>query len=141
MSPAYTLPAGTPDAVAACAKNLHVMLWQEMKEQCRAVRCVLYRKGLAYSRNDPVPEELRWARLTYSTAWFSAEGDRRFVTPYDHKAGRFKGPRLEIPPMFVTASPAECRRIARVILAGHAGARADAEILKLRSGLVHLDAA
>ncbi|MFE4834458.1 hypothetical protein ACFRAU_07230 [Arthrobacter sp. NPDC056691] len=133
--------AATSSPIEQAAWNLHVMLWQELKERIRAVFDVLYRKEMGYPAAAAVPAELRWARLSFSTAWFSSEGERRFMTPFNSMNGEFTGPRIEIPPAFVRASPLECRRPARRIIAEHFEAEKTAEIHRLRQELARLGAA
>jgi hypothetical protein len=63
------------------------------------------------------------------------------MTPFDSMNGEFTGPRMEIPPAFVSASPLECRRLARRIIAEHLEADKTAEIHRLRQELARLGAA
>ncbi|MDP9904763.1 hypothetical protein [Arthrobacter bambusae] len=145
MPATYTLPAAVTSPIEQCAWNLHVMLWKELKEKVTAVREVLRHHGLLYPPEGPeviVPDQLRWARRAwYSLARFSAEGNQRFLTPFDSKSGEPTGPRMEIPSLFLEAPPAECRRLAHQILSDHARSVRDAKIKRLQNELELLQAA
>ncbi|WP_284982417.1 hypothetical protein [Arthrobacter sp. efr-133-TYG-118] len=145
MPATYTSPAEVTSPIEQCAWNLHVLLWKDLKDRATAVREVLRRHGLLYVPESPeviVPDQLRWARRAcYSLARFSSEGSRRFLTPFNFKAGEPTGTRMEIPSLFLDASPAECRRLAHRIISDHASSARDAKIKQLQVELELLQTA
>lgn len=102
-----------PVAVAEqLKKTTHDLLWKELKERIYAVRDVMRRAEVLYATSEECPARLEWARLgSYCASRFSIEDDRWIVTYME------SGRRAEIPEEFLNATPSECRRIARQIIA------------------------
>lgn len=123
------------------ATTVHRLLWRELKPRILAVRSVLYCSGLLYKPLGPdlhVPDELKWARIWgYTTSRLSVDGDRWFITKQDKPLEL----RMEIPAKFVNATPAECRRIARRIIAEDKETENHAAIKHLQRQIEQLQAA
>lgn len=114
------------------ALGVHNSLYQELKQQITTVWSVyrelssrLYRK---YGKHAlTLPDELLFSR-GYSSTWLSVEGEKWFAVEAEYRSRRStgraaeispkpNGRRAQIPSEFIGASTADCRRLAREILA------------------------
>lgn len=120
------------------SKTVHMMLWRRLKPQILAVRTVLYRADLLYHSSDVLPPELGWVRLWgIDTSRLSVDGRGRFfIADHDRRRDAAGLPvrQLEIPAMFIEATPAECRSLTHRLLADHLRTVEDPEALRSRQG-------